>query len=574
MYQEKIYDLEETVYKLESKLESKQQEIRDLANIASLITSILEIDQVLAVAMETAIRHVEGEVGAIMLEEDGDFGVKISWGVDGSVINSLKYKDDLDIARYCLKNKKILIENDGSQVTSGEALINNFIAAPILIEDGSSGAVVIFNKESGRDFTNQDSQILEMICQFTSVALENSHLLKEYLEKQKMEQELELAREVQTTFLPEPVSMEQFDISATYIPARQISGDYYDLIPMGKDSLLFLIGDVTNKGAPAALVMTSVYTIVRAYINSGEPVSVTDLMSRLNDILCNDIIKGRDMFITLFIAYIDLGSGMMEYCNGGHPPPFYYRASSKETIRLSQGGALVGQFAGLPYRATKIRIRPNDRIFSYTDGIIEAEDRDGQLYGLDRLEQFFKAGLMLNATRFNRVVKEEIDRFSEGVAADKWDDITTLVIEINDPADLEDTVYEFEYESSLSSLEVMYADLDEIIERHQVPPRKANHLRVIISEAVTNSITHAHKEDASKPVKLKLTINKNRVLADIVDKGKPEETLNLEDKGLIVDSSSEGGRGIGMIKHISDRLEINSPAEGGTHMTMELNLKK
>lgn len=573
MYQDKIYDLEEKVYRLESNLESKEQETRDLANIASLITSILGIDQVLAVAMQTAIRQVEGEVGAIMLEEDGDFVVKISWGVDGAIINSLKYKDNLDIARYCIKNKKTIIENDGSSITNATVSISNFIATPILIEEGSSGAVVIINKESGRKFIERDSQILEMICQFTSVALENSRLLKESLDKQKMQQELELARQVQTTFLPEGISLERFDISATYIPALQISGDYYDLIPLGENRLLFLIGDVTNKGAPAALVMTSVYSIVRAYIHSGEEVNVTNLISRLNDILCNDIIKGRDMFITLFVAYIDLDSGMMEYCNGGHCPPFYYRAARKETIRLSQGGALVGQFAGMPYRATKIKINENDRIFSYTDGIIEAEDRAGRLYGLDRLEQFFKAGVMLDADRFNRVVKEEIDRFSEGVAADKWDDFTTLVIDIRDPSDLVDSIYNFQYKSSLSSLEKMYADLENIIERHKVAPDKANHLKVVISEAVTNSIIHAHNQDCGKVVKLKITINKNRILADIIDEGKPERLGDLGERDLNIDPSAEGGRGLGIIKKLSDDFRIKSLPEGGTMLRIEMKLK-
>ena len=319
----RIGQLEDRVFDLENRLEAKTQEARDLANIASVITAILDIDSVLAAAMEIAVRQVAGEVGAILLAEDNAFDARVSWGVDGSVLRTLTYKDGQDIAEYCLKSKKTIVENDCGDMFSGPASILNFIAAPIVTKNEAIGVVVIINKADGADFSDRDVGNLEIICKFTSIAIENAYLFRESLDKQKMEQELELARQVQATFLPDDIHMPGLSVAASYHPARQVGGDYYDLIPLSDRKLFFLIGDVTSKGAPAALVMTAVYSIVRAYVTGGRDIDVTAIISHLNDFLCNDIIKDREMFITLFMAYVDLDTGRMEYCNGGHLPPLF-----------------------------------------------------------------------------------------------------------------------------------------------------------------------------------------------------------------------------------------------------------
>jgi serine phosphatase RsbU (regulator of sigma subunit)/anti-sigma regulatory factor (Ser/Thr protein kinase) len=572
VYKEKIYDLEEKIFELENELEAKKQETRDLANIASVITSILDIESVLAITMEISIRQVSGEVGAILLLDGGDLAAKISWGVDAATLDSLKYKDDVDIAQYCLRIKSSLYENDCESLFPGELSIRGFMASPILSKENAIGVIVIFNKENQQEFTNQDCRSLEMICKFASVAIENANLLKEYLEKQKIEHELELARQVQTTFLPGEVKIKGLRVASNYIPARQVSGDYYDLIPISKDKLFFLVGDVTSKGAPAALVMTSVYSIIRAHVTSGQPVDVKKTISHLNDLLCNDIIKGRDMFITLFMGYIDMETGMMEYCNGGHPPALYYRASSRETIHLRPGGPLVGQFAGLPYQATRVRVSKGDRIFCYTDGLIEAENRRGELYGMARAEEFFKAGILLDTKRFSRVVKEEVDRFGQGAGSEGIDDLTTLVIDFIDEENLRK--YEFTYASHQKTLEKMHADLNSIFIENNIRPGVANPFRVAVSEAVTNAMVHAHKGNSSKKVRLSIELNHSGITADIVDDGECHALDTIENRDLIYDPSAESGRGMGLIKRLADEVDIRVMPHGGLGVKIMKYLEK
>jgi len=266
---DKIGDLEEKIFDLEKKLESKREATRDIANIASVITSLLDIESVLAAAMEIGIRQMDGEVGAVLQIVDDEPVVKVSWGVDSTILDTLIYKDNLDIVRYCLHRRETVFDNGHDGLFPGNITVRNFVCTPILSKEKVIGVMVIFNKDAINGFVYQDIQTLEMISKFASVAIENSNLLEESLEKQKLEQELDLARQVQATFLPDEVDIKGLKIASSYIPARQVGGDYYDLIPLSEKKLFFLIGDVTDKGVPAALVMASVYSIIRSYINSG-----------------------------------------------------------------------------------------------------------------------------------------------------------------------------------------------------------------------------------------------------------------------------------------------------------------
>lgn len=563
MVQDRVCDLEEKIFDLEKNLESKRQVGYDMANIASVITSLLDIESVLAASIEIGIRQVAGEVGAVLQIVDDKPQVKVSWGVDSTILDSLIYKDGLDIVSYCLRHRETICENSNQGLFPENVLIRNFVCAPILAQEKVIGVMVIFNKDSDGGFVENDILILEMICKFASIAIENSHLLKESIEKHKLEQELDLARQVQATFLPENISIKGLNIAASYIPARQVGGDYYDLIPISDKKLFFLIGDVTNKGVPAALVMTSVYSIIRAYVTSGDPIKVTTLIAQLNEVLCNDIIKSHGMFITLFMALIDLENMTMEYCNGGHPPPFYFRASVSETIPLKCGGPIVGQFEGTLYTSTRIDLERGDRLFCYTDGLIEAVNRNDELYGLKRLECFFKNNIALDAAQFTCDVKTEIDSFSREGNKEAIDDYTTLVIDVAGLPKPNSTSYNFAYPSRLQCLEDLYRDIDSIAEQHTLPKEIVHPFRVAVSEAVTNSIIHAHEGDSSKIIRFTVDVNEDRIVAAIIDEGTYRGMTPMDIADPASHPDAEGGRGLGLIKQLSDEVTFERLPQKG-----------
>jgi len=562
-------EFEEKFFELDKKLESKRQENRDLANIASVITSLLDIESVLAATMEIGIRRAGGEVGAVLQVIDNKAQVKVAWGVDTVLLESLKYRNNLNIIDYCLQSRRTVYDNDCRDKFPGRVTIHNFVCVPITARDKIFGAMVIFNKRSGSGFDEKDIAGLELICKFASVAIENSILLKESLEKQKIDQELDLGRQVQANFLPGKVSIPGLEIAASYIPARQVGGDYYDLIPLDEDRLFFLIGDVTNKGVPAALVMTSVYSIVRSYVTGRERFEVPALMAHLNDSLCSNVIKSHGMFITLFMAVIDLERGYLEYCNGGHPPPFYLRSGDGEIVPLKRGGPIVGQFPGTSYISDRVEIDRGDRLFCYTDGLVEATDREGRLYGLKRLERYVREHGELGTEDFSLAVKRAIDDFSRGGSEEAIDDYTTLVIDIKAGFGGGRNL-EFSYPSHLDSLEKLYKDIENIFEGRGFPEAFQKTFTVAVSEAVTNAIVHAHGQEPSKKIRFTVDLNDERIIASVLDRGQGDRAIAIDTEGTEFRLDAEGGRGIGLIKKLSDKVSFKPLAGGG----MEVRIVK
>jgi sigma-B regulation protein RsbU (phosphoserine phosphatase) len=422
---------EEKIFELEGRLQETRLKLRDLATMGALITSILDIETVLSVVMEMSIRMVEGEVGLIQLSENGRLLSKITWGVDDTSIKSLLYKDNKDISSYCFESQMPVVWNNFERSSTIGLNISCALALPIKSRAHCHGTIVIINKTSGGDFTDEDRENLEILINYAAVAIENSTLLKESLQKQKIEQELAIARQIQETILPcDEIKIKGMDIGTIYCPARDVGGDFYDIMKVSDSEFLMVIGDVSNKGIPAAMVMSATAAIIRAELMHSPNIPPSQLMGHLNDVLCDGIIKSRDMFVTLFIAKFNLASKKTSYCNAGHLPPLFWDADKKGVVELKQGGTFVGQFPGIEYMEGIVDIHQGDRFFAFTDGLTEAADANNNLLGLSRVKQIFLAEKELPASLFCARVKEWVDRFREGASDETIDDFTLFQIRI------------------------------------------------------------------------------------------------------------------------------------------------
>jgi len=416
---------------LEQRLKHTSLKLYDLATVGTLVTSILQIESVLSVVMELAIRMVEGEVGVIQLQEEGELISKITWGVDDTLVKSIIHENGLDVSTYVYQNRKpVCISRYDHNLEHGPN-INSVLAVPIASRSHCHGTIVIVNKTSGEEFTDEDQADLEMLMNFAAVAIDNSILLNESLQKQKMEQELAIARQIQSTILPDPgISIEGVEIGTLYIPAREVGGDFYDIIKLDDNQFVMVIGDVTNKGVPAALVMTATSAIIRSQLQFAPQITPSQLMEHLNNVLCESVIKDNDMFATLFIARFDLSARKIAYCNAGHLPPLYWNTPDNAVQELKTGGTFVGQFAGIQYQQDVLDINRGDKLFCFTDGLTEAEDRNGEIFGTKRTHQVFVAEKDLPGRMFCDRVKEWIDRYSEGGSEESVDDFTIMKITI------------------------------------------------------------------------------------------------------------------------------------------------
>ncbi len=419
----------DSVELLESRLLAKKGELRDLATMGAVITSIHDIAAILSVVIDMAVRLVKGEVGIILIEENGKLVAKGSWGIDEQFVHSLEYKDSLDLPTYVFKKKEIVILNDLKLKSEHGLVVDSVICLPIKTSSECYGALTIINKEDRGVFDGEDREVLEMLLNFVAVAINNSVLMKSKLAKQKMEQEIAIARQIQNTMLPSNIdSIKGVQIGAEYFPVGEVGGDFYDIIRINDNEFVAIIGDVSSKGVPAALVMSAAAGIIKSVLTNKPGLAMNELAFEVNNILAKGIIKDREMFVTLFFARFDLKSRKLTYSNAGHLPGLFWNASANAVERLSEGGTFVGQFTGTGYSMGEKKLCPGCRLFVFTDGLTEAADCKNNLFGVNRVEEMFKSGIKYEPKDFCRRVKMIIDNFTVGCPDETLDDFTILQV--------------------------------------------------------------------------------------------------------------------------------------------------
>ncbi|HVP06280.1 MAG TPA: GAF domain-containing SpoIIE family protein phosphatase, partial [Candidatus Acidoferrum sp.] len=358
--------------------------------------------------------------------------VKVSWGVSEEFAKSLMYRDNMDLSTYCFSSKETIILSDLNLKSDDGISLNTVIALPIRTSEKCLGVMLIINKGNGGNYIVEDQEILERLLNFVAVAVDNSLLIKDKLKRQKVEQEMAIARQIQETILPQDLQkIHGAEIGAIYFPAREVGGDFYDIVKVSDDNFIVVLGDVSNKGVPAALVMSAASGIIKSIIKAQPDISVANLAASLNDILASEIIKDREMFVTLFFGRFDLAGKTLTFSNAGHLPGLYWENSSGEIVELAAGGPIVGQFPGAHFKEGRRDLAAGDRLFLFTDGLTEAVDAQDNLFGRERVEQVFANEIDLSPKEFCLKVKEWVDRFSQGASEDSRDDFTILQVKVD-----------------------------------------------------------------------------------------------------------------------------------------------
>jgi len=228
----------------------------------------------------------------------------------------------------------------------------------------------------------KDGKIVE---DWVEVNLEDKwqqRLDQEVLERQRVEQELHVARGIQQASLPKEIpTLEDWQISPYYQPAREVGGDFYDFFELDNGRLGIVVGDATGKGVPAALVMASARSMLRAVAQNSEPPG--DVLRRVNNSLVTDI--PADMFVTCFYAILDPRSGHLSYANAGHDLPYVHHDHGAEELRAR--GMPLGLMPGMSYEQKEVVLDAGDSALLYSDGLVEAHDPKGEMFGFPRLRE-------------------------------------------------------------------------------------------------------------------------------------------------------------------------------------------
>jgi sigma-B regulation protein RsbU (phosphoserine phosphatase) len=242
-----------------------------------------------------------------------------------------------------------------------------------------------------------------------------------------MERELELARELQQSILPQRFpTLPGFALAAYSRPARQVAGDFYDVIPLGNGHAGLLIADVSDKGMPAALYMARAHSLIHAEAKrSHSPKRV--LLNVHRQLL---EMTRVDMFVTVFYAVLDSNRGTLRYARAGHDPPLLVRSGDGACSPLAAKGMLLGNWSKVTLEEAEAQLRPGDSLVLYTDGITDSNAPDGEFFGLDRLCEVVSAAGDVDAEELCHQILDQVARFQAGAA--QHDDMALLVVKANE----------------------------------------------------------------------------------------------------------------------------------------------
>lgn len=302
------------------------------------------------------------------------------------------------------------------------------LVAPLRYAGKDMGVLAVARRHSDGFFSENDFAVFRSAAEQSSFAIGNARIHREASEKRAMEKELRTAREVQRILLPQadPV-VTGFRISGTNLPARIISGDYYDYIDLGEDRCGIVIADVSGKGVPAGLLMSMCRSVLRAVATAEDPPSKS--LALVNRQLFPDI--REDMFISMAYGVLDGRDGTLTLARAGHDPALCFRRESGVIESLRSPGLALGVDSGQVFeRVTKdqkIRLDPGDCVLFYTDGVKEATDAREEEFGVERMAEVFREAALLGVQAVLDGMQEALKEFTGDSA--QMDDITLVVIE-------------------------------------------------------------------------------------------------------------------------------------------------
>ncbi|MGD8922856.1 MAG: SpoIIE family protein phosphatase [Candidatus Zixiibacteriota bacterium] len=247
------------------------------------------------------------------------------------------------------------------------------------------GFLALTSKVAGYRYTAEDFNLLGVLSNQMVSALTNARLYVESLERMRLQEEVNMARQIQLNLLPTtPPTLDLYAISAQSTPSRTVGGDFYDFVPIsGKDRMGIVIADASGKGMPAALMIAQIQAIIRSEIHNGNAIST--MLKNMNQQVTQS--TSAEAYVTLFYGELDINNGLFYYANAGHNHPILARDDgSYEALEI--GGPIIGAFPFMEYTSASVQLRPNDVIFFFTDGLSEAMNTDGVEYGEDRIRDF------------------------------------------------------------------------------------------------------------------------------------------------------------------------------------------
>ncbi len=320
-----------------------------------------------------------------------------------------------------------------SKTLTGDELTGNLkpfadagvdLIVPMLIKGETKGLILLGKRKNELQYNKSDIEFVSSLGSLAIISIENARLFKETLEKQRLEKDLETARNIQNNLLPKTIpTLSNFEIAAFNRSARMVGGDYYDIVKLDNNRILFAIADVSGKGVPAALLMANIQAFLKSICKMNLPLA--EATNLLNDLVAENTTMGS--FITFFWGILDNEKCELTYVNAGHNPPLLVRHS--QISKLKKGGMILGVMqTTIPYISEAVTLEHDDALVLFTDGITEAMNAKREEFSEERLEKLVRLKCQENSQNLLTYIKIDVENFTKG--AEQSDDITCLVIKV------------------------------------------------------------------------------------------------------------------------------------------------
>ncbi len=410
------------IQQINLKLDERLQQLKTLFDIAQGLSATLDSEKIIKLLTYAFMGQmlvnryailIQGSEGLYKLECKG----LLQEQLESIFINNRDF--------FNITSAIKLTNSSKTKVNERLLSIGARVIIPMRHQNKSLGFILLGEKINKQQYTDADLEFLTTLVNQAVISLENARLFKETLEKQKIEQELQVAKTIQKKLLPrEIIKIKGYDIWGENESSKEVGGDYFDIIPISQNRYALTIADVSGKSVPAALIMANLQAGLRTIITENLPLDI--VVNKLNNLIHQN--TDLDKYITFFIGILDTQTNDFYYVNAGHNPPILLKQNNKLHF-LEEGGIILGMMPDFTYKIGQIHFNDKDILLCYTDGVNEAMNIEEEEFGENRLQKCLIDNQNLSTREISDTLIKSIHKFVAG--APQYDDITLLIVKRN-----------------------------------------------------------------------------------------------------------------------------------------------
>ena len=406
------------------------QEVSTLLEVTQAIEAGGKIQGVLEMIMEKCMAVMKIEAASLLLvsTDKKHLEFRVALGPKGKDIKQYFVQIGKGIAGVVAKTGEPMLIADAYQDNRFDPVFDSrsgfktksILCVPLMYRKKIMGVVQALNRFDDQPFNEHDLRTFKIFATQAALAIQNTILLHKEIQQEKLQSQISVASEIQRLIVPEVLpEVAGFEMSACYIPSQGIGGDFYSVIPLNEEEIVFCMADVSGKSVPGALLVSTLHASLKAYLEFTS--DLKKVMQKLNELIIN--LSTSNKFITLFIAKYNASKNKIYYISAGHNPQLVLR--DDELIKMESSGVCIG-IIPFDYKIKTVELQKNDLILLYTDGIVEARNKTNKIYGEERLLDVIKK----NKNNSCKVIQEEILKSVNDFALNpsKQDDLTMLVM--------------------------------------------------------------------------------------------------------------------------------------------------